>query len=258
MHIVLRSLFIVIFGISLPTHLQAGPIAIDLKLHKSAIVSGEPLYIIAYVKNIGATPIGIGYGNSPSYAIGKGCGNVMMAKEGASYSRWSDNMRVIDKVSPQSLAPLQILTNSYVICANDAGDGCISPAFINPGVYQIKLEYLLSSRDIAVSEPVKVEVKAPLDNDESVWNSALSNRLFWLLMQAPWEVDAGTGKVPGLAEKLPNVKGSVYWQYLALGIGRSLSYQGRRDEAQKFFNLAKEAADNEFVRHAADKYGQVR
>ena len=44
MHIVLRSLFIVIFGISLPTHLQAGPIAIDLKLHKSAIVSGATIH----------------------------------------------------------------------------------------------------------------------------------------------------------------------------------------------------------------------
>ncbi len=224
-------------------------LSVNISLHKTSIVLGEPLYIIARLEHKGAFSLSMVYQNSPSFNIGEGWGRIMISNKASDFSNWSDDVRLIEKVAPAALIrPYRdsAIANDYVVGARGL-NSIDNPEFLSSGKYKIKLEYVLTTGDVAVSEPVEFEVKEPVGEEKAIWNRLCANRLYWLLVQAPWEVNAKADAAIDFEKELNLVKGTVYAQYMALGIGRSLLYGGNRNDAMPFLQHCATTSDNEFI-----------
>lgn len=239
-------LFFATFNVALSAHLFGNSLSVNISLHKTSIVLGEPLYITAHVENKESYPVSIIYGNSPSFDNGEGWGRVMISQDATGFSEWSDDIRVLGKMASAWIRPHSGLDEAYVVCASGFWGDSIIPAFPAPGKYGIKLEYVLLSGDVAASEPVELEVKAPPSKENPAWSLLRSNRLYWLLVQAPWEVK-NTDTSIDFDKEMKLVKDSVYGQYMALGIARSLLHSGNRTDALHFLQYCATASDNEFI-----------
>lgn len=240
-------LFFATFNVALSAHLFGNSLSVNISPHKTSIVLGEPLYITAHVENKESYPVSIIYGNSPSFDNGEGWGRVMISKDSPFFSRWSDDIRVLGKVAPVWINSSDVFTNYYVVGANGFWDNGITPAFPESGKYWVRLEYVSMSGDVVASEPVEFEVKEPVGEEKAIWNRLCANRLYWLLVQAPWEVNSTTDAAIDFEKELNLVKGTVYAQYMALGIGRSLLYGGNRNDAMPFLQHCATTSDNEFI-----------
>lgn len=244
------------------TNMFGGDISLDIEVHKTSIIIGEPLYITTHLWNRGTNIVSIMYNNGPSYNSTQGWGGVMISSEWDDFDMWDDAFREIYSMSNKILKPSDCLTNVFVVCAENIDNRYYKPAFRDPGKYEIKVEYLIlptgggNYRDIEVlsSRQVQVNVLPPTSGDFASWRKLRDNHHYAVLVQAPWRLAYEVCNYDINCEaELDQAKGSIYAQYFALGIARCWLLNGNHDEAQKFFDLAKEAADNEFVRQAADR-----
>lgn len=244
---------IILLAVLLSSHAFGQTVSIKIETHKRDIVLGEPLYVVVYVYNKGQQPVGILYGNGPSYDLGQGWAQIMIAKDDDEFHAWSDQLRPLEKVAALELKPGQVLTNEFIVLYQQQDGEAGEFAFPTPGDYRVTVRYLLRTGDTVQAEPARIKVHEPVGLDVEAWAELKRDQSYGVIIQTPWDTRVTSSACDGLVETYGRVRRSVYAQYLALSIGRHAVYarDGEHKEAHEFMRSAETESDNAFVKKKA-------
>jgi len=245
--------FIVLLAVLVSSHVFGQTVSIRIETHKRDIVLGEPLYVVVCVDNKGQQPVGILYGNGPSYDLGQGWAQIMIAKGDDEFHAWSDQLRPLEKVAALELKAGQVLTNEFIVLYRQQGGQAGGFAFPTPGDYRVTVQCLLRTGETVQAEPASIKVLEPVGLDAEVWAELKRDPSYGVIIQTPWDTRVTSSMRDRLVETYGRARRSVYAQYLALSIGRHAVYarEGEQKEAREFLRSAENESDNAFVKKKA-------
>lgn len=225
-------------------------VSVKINTHKFSLVLGEPLYVVVRIENKGQQPVGILYGNGPSYDPGQGWAQIMISSGDDKFHVWSDQLRPLEKVSALGLKAGQTLTNEFVILYRRQDGQSSRFAFPSAGDYQIVAECVLGTGEIVRAEPVNIKVLEPAGIDADAWAELREDTSYGAIIQIPWDTRVTSSERDRLIEKYGRVRRSVYAQYIALSIGRHAVYarEGEQKDAREFLCVAEVESNNDFVK----------
>lgn len=245
--------YIVMLAVLLSSHVFGQTVSIKIETHKRDIVLGEPLYVVVCIDNVGQQPVSILYGNGPSYDLGQGWAQIMIAKSDDEFHTWSDQLRPLEKVAALELKAGQVLTNEFIVLYQQQDGEAGGFAFPTPGDYRVTVQCSLRSGETVQAEPASIKVHEPVGLVAEAWAELKRDRSYGLIIQTPWDTRVTSSARDGLVETYGRARRTVYAQYLALSIGRHSVYarDGEQKEARDFLRSAETESDNAFVKKKA-------
>jgi hypothetical protein len=155
-------------------------VTVSVKIDKSEISVGEPLFVDLTITNKGTGDVRLSH--SPDI------GAVFVSKDNKRYEKFTDGMRPMGKTTPLVLGSGESVTSHFAVCyttESDGGTGKGGYAFGDPGVYFIKGGCTISSSLSVYTEPVKIVVKEPVGTDLEVWSRLREIDAYGRLIQLP-------------------------------------------------------------------------
>lgn len=246
-------LFVVmLWGAGQPDSPQGAMLTVRVEPDKLEVVLGEPLFITVTAVNEGTHPMKLIHHNAPTYR-GSSVVDLRIGRDTDHMKRWDDGLRPVSRRVPKTLQPGESVSVVLVMLYNRKA-GFWADA---PGTYWISGRAVVVANPYVeiLSEPVKIEVREPLEKDRSTWEWLDAHKdEYGRLVQIPWMAELPEEFVQACAQKAETSE-STYEGYVALSLSRWYRDGTGKDaqQAARFARIAKRSASSDRVRAEAEK-----